>query len=84
MLDYKVDAALRAALLAEAGDATVILVAQRISAIKNTDRVPMLEGSRCVGQDGYEELMKSYEVCREVVYSQLIQEEAGRNETKRP
>ena len=83
-LDYKTDAALRAALLTEAGDATVILVAQRVSTIKNADRILVLEDGRCVGQGRHEELMKSCEVYREIVYSQLTQEEAGKNETKQP
>lgn len=80
-LDYKTDAALRKALLSEAKEATVILVAQRVSTIKNADRILVLEdGRRCVGQGRHEELMKSCEVYREIVYSQLTQEEAEKDE----
>ncbi|WP_294147001.1 ABC transporter ATP-binding protein [uncultured Clostridium sp.] len=79
-LDYKTDAALRKALLSEAGDATVILVAQRVSTIKNADRILVLEDGRCVGQGRHEELMKSCEVYREIVYSQLTREEAEKDE----
>jgi len=79
-LDYKTDAALRKALLSEAKEATVILVAQRVSTIKNADRILVLEDGRCVGQGRHEELMKSCEVYREIVYSQLTQEEAEKVE----
>ena len=79
-LDYKTDAALRKALLSEAKEATVILVAQRVSTIKNADRILVLEDGRCVGQGRHEELMKSCEVYREIVYSQLTQEEAEKEE----
>ena len=72
-LDYKTDAALRKALLSEAKEATVILVAQRVSTIKNADRILVLEDGRCVGQGRHEELMK-------IVYSQLTQEEAEKDE----
>lgn len=79
-LDYKTDAALRKALLSEAKEATVILVAQRVSTIKNADRILVLEDGCCVGQGRHEELMKSREVYREIVYSQLTQEEAEKDE----
>lgn len=79
-LDYKTDAALRKALLSEAKEATVILVAQRVSTIKNADRILVLEDGRCVGQGRHEKLMKSCEVYREIVYSQLTQEEAEKDE----
>lgn len=79
-LDYKTDAALRKALLSEAKEATVILVAQRVSTIKNADRILVLEDGRCVGQGRHEELMKSCEVYRGIVYSQLTQEEAEKDE----
>lgn len=79
-LDYKTDAALRKALLSEAKEATVILVAQRVSTIKNADRILVLEDGRCVGQGRHEELMKSCEVYREIVYSKLTQEEAEKDE----
>ena len=79
-LDYKTDAALRKALLSEAKEATVILVAQRVSTIKNADRILVLEDGCCVGQGRHEEQMKSCEVYREIVYSQLTQEEAEKDE----
>lgn len=74
-LDFKTDAALRKALLHEAKDATVILVAQRISTIKNADRILVLEDGQCVGLGKHDELLKSCEVYKEIVYSQLSKEE---------
>ncbi len=74
-LDFKTDAALRKALLDEAKDATVILVAQRISTIKNADRILVLDDGRCVGLGKHEELLKNCEVYKEIVYSQLSKEE---------
>lgn len=79
-LDYKTDAALRKALLSEAKDSTVILVAQRVSTIKNADRILVLEDGKCVGQGRHEELMKSCSVYQEIVYSQLTKEEAKADE----
>ena len=74
-LDFKTDAALRKALLKEAEQSTVILVAQRISTIKNADRILVLEDGRCVGQGRHEELLENCEVYQEIVYSQLSKEE---------
>lgn len=75
-LDFKTDAALRRALLEEAKDATVILVAQRVSTIKNADRIIVLEGGQMVGSGKHDELLRDCEVYREIVYSQLSREEA--------
>ena len=74
-LDFKTDAALRKALLKEAEYATVILVAQRISTIKQADRILVLEDGCCVGMGRHEELLESCEVYQEIVYSQLSKEE---------
>lgn len=74
-LDFKTDAALRKALLTEAKEATVILVAQRVSTIKNADRILVLENGSCVGMGKHEELLESCPVYQEIVYSQLSKEE---------
>ncbi len=74
-LDFKTDAALRKALLAEAKDATVILIAQRISTIMHADRILVLEDGKCVGMGKHEELLKNCEVYQQIVYSQLSKEE---------
>ena len=75
-LDFKTDAALRKALLTEAKEATVILVAQRVSTIMNADRILVLEDGVCVGQGTHKELLESCDVYKEIVYSQLNREEA--------
>ncbi|PWM47151.1 MAG: multidrug ABC transporter ATP-binding protein [Clostridiales bacterium] len=75
-LDFKTDAALRKALFDEAKNSTVIIVAQRISTIKNADRILVLEDGRCVGLGRHEELLKDCEVYQQIVYSQLSKEEA--------
>ena len=75
-LDFKTDAALRKALLAEAKEATMILVAQRISTIMNADRILVLEGGECVGMGRHEELLENCMVYQEIVHSQFKKEEA--------
>jgi len=74
-LDFKTDAALRKALLEEAKDATVILVAQRVSTIMNADRILVLEDGKCVGLGKHDQLLESCEVYKQIVYSQLSKEE---------
>jgi ATP-binding cassette subfamily B protein len=74
-LDYKTDAKLRAALREETKEATVIIVAQRVSTIIDADRIIVLDEGRIVGNGKHHELMKSCEVYREIVTSQLSEEE---------
>lgn len=74
-LDFKTDAALRKALLKEAEHATVILVAQRISTIKQADRILVLEDGHCAGIGIHEELLENCKVYQEIVYSQMSKEE---------
>lgn len=74
-LDFKTDAKLRAALKDETKDATVLLVAQRVSTVIDADRIIVLEKGRMVGMGTHEELMKNNEVYREIAYSQLSEEE---------
>ena len=76
LLDFKTDAALRKALSKETQEATVILVAQRISTIMHADRILVLDDGRCVGMGKHEELLETCEVYKEIVYSQLSKEEA--------
>lgn len=75
-LDFKTDAALRKALLAEAKDATVVMVAQRVSTIMGADRILVLEDGKCVGMGTHDALLKTCDVYQEIVYSQLGKEEA--------
>ena len=70
-LDYKTDAALRHGLSKELSDTTKVFVAQRISTIRDADKIIVLERGEAVGIGSHEELMESCEVYREIAQSQL-------------
>lgn len=74
-LDFKTDAKLRAALKDETKESTVLIVAQRVSTIMNADRIIVLESGRVAGIGKHKELMQTCEVYREIVSSQLSEEE---------
>jgi ATP-binding cassette subfamily B protein len=74
-LDFKTDARLRAALRQEITEATVIIVAQRVSTVLDADRIIVLEDGQIAGIGNHKELLKSCEVYREIVSSQLSEEE---------
>ncbi len=74
-LDFKTDARLRAALKHETADATVIIVAQRVSTVMNADRIIVLDEGKMVGMGTHKELLNSCQVYREIVLSQLSEEE---------
>ncbi|MGW5363531.1 ABC transporter ATP-binding protein [Actinopolymorpha pittospori] len=76
-LDYATDAALRAALREETGDATVVIVAQRVSTIRNADRIIVLDEGKVVGTGTHAELMENNQTYREIVLSQLTEQEAA-------
>jgi ATP-binding cassette, subfamily B, multidrug efflux pump len=76
-LDYATDAALRAALAHEIAEATVIIVAQRVSTIRHADQIVVLDAGRVVATGTHEELMGSDETYREIVLSQLTEQEAA-------
>jgi ATP-binding cassette subfamily B multidrug efflux pump len=73
-LDAGTDARLRAALKVEARDATVVIVAQRVSTILHADRIIVLDAGRIVGIGNHQELMSTSDPYREIVASQLGEE----------
>lgn len=78
-LDFKTDSKLRGELnkLCKKTNATVLLVAQRISSIMHAERIVVLEKGRVAGIGTHQELMKTCEVYQEIAYSQLSKEELG-------
>lgn len=76
-LDYSTDAALRAALRPVTADAAVLVVAQRVSTIRQADRIVVLDEGRVAGTGTHADLMASCTVYREIVLSQLTEEEAS-------
>jgi ATP-binding cassette subfamily B multidrug efflux pump len=76
-LDFATDARLRTALGRELGDATVIIVAQRVGTIMKADRIVVLDDGRVVGVGTHPELLATNETYQEIVYSQLSTEEAA-------
>ena len=76
-LDFKTDQLLRAALHRDTADATVIIVAQRVGTIMHADQIIVLDSGSVVGIGTHDELMKSCETYREIVFSQLTQEEVA-------
>ncbi len=74
-LDFKTDAKLRAALKKETGKSTVIIVAQRVSTVMNADRIIVLDDGQIAGIGNHKELLNNCNVYREIVSSQLSEEE---------
>ncbi|MEU3743793.1 MULTISPECIES: ABC transporter ATP-binding protein [Streptomyces] len=76
-LDARTDARLREALRRETADATVVIVAQRVSTIRHADRIVVLDRGRTAGTGTHESLMRDSATYREIVLSQLTEEEAA-------
>ncbi|MBP1936768.1 ABC transporter ATP-binding protein [Paenibacillus sediminis] len=74
-LDFKTDAKLRAALKQETAQSTNIIVAQRVSTVMDADQIIVLDEGQIAGIGTHRELMDTCEVYREIVSSQLSEEE---------
>ncbi|MDN5833941.1 MAG: ABC transporter ATP-binding protein/permease [Brevibacterium sp.] len=73
-LDVATDARLRSALEDTTGDSTVVVVAQRVSTIRDADQIIVLDEGRIVGRGTHEELVDANETYQEIVESQLASE----------
>ncbi|MFH9722006.1 ABC transporter ATP-binding protein [Streptomyces sp. NPDC017254] len=76
-LDPRTDARLREALREETADSAVVIVAQRVSTIREADRIVVLDRGRSVGTGTHTSLMRDNATYREIVLSQLTEEEAA-------
>lgn len=76
-LDVATDARLRRALAPVVHDATVVTVAQRVSTIRDADRILVLDAGRVVGEGTHDALLRHCETYREIVASQLRPEDEG-------
>jgi ATP-binding cassette subfamily B protein len=76
-LDLATDARLRAALAPVTADATVVIVAQRVSTIAKADQILVLEDGRQVGLGTHRELLETCQTYAEIVASQMTAEEAA-------
>ena len=70
-LDFATEAALRKALHQRSSQAAVFIVSQRISAIKNSDLIIVLDNGRMAGKGSHDELMNNCQAYREIYYSQF-------------
>lgn len=76
-LDTETDARLRSALGATAARATRLIVAQRVSSIRDADQIIVLDSGRIVGRGTHAELLASCQTYREIVASQMSEKEAA-------
>jgi ATP-binding cassette subfamily B multidrug efflux pump len=77
-LDYRTDRALRSALKKETVDATSIIVAQRVGTIMDADKIVVLDNGMVVGIGRHRELLETCPVYKEIVYSQLSEEDISK------
>jgi len=76
-LDLATDARLRTALAPVTANAAMIIVAQRVSTIKNADQIIVLDDGSCVGRGTHRELLATCPTYAEIVESQMTAEEAA-------
>jgi ATP-binding cassette subfamily B protein len=74
-LDFRTDAKLRSALQQVRTESTLIIVAQRVSTVIDADQIIVLDEGQIAGIGNHPELMETCEVYREIVFSQLSEEE---------
>ncbi len=74
-LDMKTDAKLREALSAVVQDSVILIVAQRISTIRNADQIVVLDKGKVVGRGRHLELMRDCPIYRSIVESQMSEQE---------
>lgn len=74
-LDFKTEANLRRELKKEISDATVLLVAQRVTTVMDADQIIVLDNGKAVGIGTHESLLETNQVYKEIVLSQLSEEE---------
>lgn len=77
-LDYKTDIALRQQLKTYTNNATVLIVAQRVSTIIDADLIVVLHEGKIVGQGHHQALLKSCSIYKEIVFSQLDPDEINK------
>ena len=75
-LDYKTDAKLRQALKEEVTDASIVIVAQRVSSVMDADRIIVLDHGKVDGIGTHEELLES-----SAIYQQIVESQHGEEET---
>lgn len=74
-LDYKTDRTLRSTLQKKTEDTTKLIVAQRISTIKDADQILVLDHGKIVGKGTHKELLRNCPEYLEIAQSQLSKEE---------
>lgn len=78
-LDFATDARLRKTIRENTGNTTVFIISQRVSAVKNADRILVMDDGRIAGCGTHRKLLDSNEIYQEICASQLSGKEAGAN-----
>ena len=70
-LDYKTDAAMRRAIAAHQQDATVIMIAQRVSSVMNMTNILVMDNGACIGYGTHEQLLRNCPAYKEIFDTQM-------------